>query len=511
MDMFISDKHLHHISSLPESLKSDAVEKKAWRRTGHRESFLLHMRPRVYRAEAVAFTATYYLGFFSVFFLLLECITGLVLMVYYIPTPDQAYGSILRLTSEVPFGWLMRDLHRLGGECMIIVVVLHMVRVFGAGAYRGKARFTWVTGIVLMLCTLMLAFSGYLLPWDQLAFWAVTIGTGITEVIPGVGTLITVLIRGGSVIGQDGLLRFYLLHILVLPLVMILFTSIHYYRVVRLHNTPVNVGNDHERSAEKRPENGRTVKLYPSVTLLELFLSFALLSAMIAFVVFIYDAPLGNHADPNHTPVNTRAPWFFLWLQGLLKIGDSFLVGICLPVVLFGLLCAVPYLDHSKQRKTLKERPFSAAILVLSTLVFMIMSFFGLPSHGTGKNPVNEILQHINPEEQASLFHHLGYDNIGPGVYVTYSKNAGRAVGPFRSFLETFADNVNQLTQDPDVSEARGIVLVEEWQENLKKITVRIQWSKEYSDDPDRSAETIIYLFRSISGDTPSPPRVRQQ
>ena len=181
------------------------------------------------------FTHTFRLGFFTTFLFVVEVITGFVLMIYYVPTPEGAYSSIQRLLTAVPFGELMRDVHRLAAEGMVIFAVLHMLRTFVTGSYKRERSFTWLTGVVLLLVTLFLSFSGYLLPWDQLAYWAVTIGTSMAAAVPVVGPDLNVLLRGSESIGADGLLRFYQLHVILLPLAVFAVLSVHYYRVARKH------------------------------------------------------------------------------------------------------------------------------------------------------------------------------------------------------------------------------------------------------------------------------------
>ena len=176
------------------------------------KSFTLHLRPKYYQRASTWFTHTWRLGWFSVFFFVVETLTGIVLMVFYAPTPERAYGDMLTILSNVPFGQFMRDLHRLGAEGMVAVVVLHMVRVYFTASYKGERSFTWFTGMVLLLFTLVLSFSGYLLPWDQLAYWAVTIGTSMAEAAPppAMGKAVNILLRGRVDIWAGGHLRIYL-------------------------------------------------------------------------------------------------------------------------------------------------------------------------------------------------------------------------------------------------------------------------------------------------------------
>ena len=200
----------------------------------HNEAFLLHIKPTYYHESVTRFTHTFRLGLLSTYLFMFETITGLILMIWYTPSPDQAYVDMIRLLSNVPFGQFMRDLHRIGAELMVAIVTLHMVRTYLTGSYKAPRQFTWFTGVILFVLTLFLSFSGYLLPWDQLAYWAVTIGTSMAEAIPPtvVGETVNLLARGAPDIGANGLLRFYLLHVLFLPLILFLFFFVHYYKVV---------------------------------------------------------------------------------------------------------------------------------------------------------------------------------------------------------------------------------------------------------------------------------------
>ena len=152
----------------------------------------------------------------ATYFFAFEILTGLFLMIFYTPSPLVAYENMLNILSNVPFGRLMRDLHKLGAELMVIVVLLHMARTFLTGNYKKPRQFTWATGIILLLVTLLLSFSGYLLPWDQLALWAVTIGASMVEAIQPqqVGDIANLIVRGGPQFNAGGLLRWYLAHVL---------------------------------------------------------------------------------------------------------------------------------------------------------------------------------------------------------------------------------------------------------------------------------------------------------
>lgn len=158
-------------------------------------------------------------------------LTGILLMFYYVPSVERAYSYIIVLQTEVPFGQLLRNLHRWGAHLMVIVAVLHMARVFYTGAYKPPREFNWVVGVILLLLTLAASFTGYLLPWDQLAFWAITVGTSVASYAPGAGDLLKFILLGGPEVGQESLTRFYSLHVMIVPAAILLISSLHIWRV----------------------------------------------------------------------------------------------------------------------------------------------------------------------------------------------------------------------------------------------------------------------------------------
>lgn len=158
-------------------------------------------------------------------------VTGLLLMFYYAPTVERAYGYITILQTQVPFGQLLRNMHRWGAHLMVIAVVLHMARVFYTGAYKPPREFNWVVGVVLLILTLGASFTGYLLPWDQLAYWAITVGTSVAGYEPIMGAAIKSILLGGPEVGQEALTRFYALHVMLIPGSILLITSLHMWRV----------------------------------------------------------------------------------------------------------------------------------------------------------------------------------------------------------------------------------------------------------------------------------------
>lgn len=176
----------------------------------------------------------YTLGSASLFLILVQAVTGIMLTVYYVPSPDQAYDSVQYIMNEVQFGWLIRSVHHWGSSLLILVVFLHMLRVFFYGAYKYPREFTWITGVVLLLATVGMGFTGYLLPWNQRAYWATTVGTEIAGTIPVMGDFMMRVLRGGSALSGVTLARFFSMHIWIIPAVILITLGIHLYLVVRL-------------------------------------------------------------------------------------------------------------------------------------------------------------------------------------------------------------------------------------------------------------------------------------
>ena len=191
----------------------------------------LHLHPVRVRQHAVKFAYTFCLGGLSFFLFLVLTITGVYLMFFYVPSATQAYNDILRIQSEVVFGLLTRNVHRWAAHLMVFFVFLHMMRVFYHGAYKPPREFNWVVGVVLLFLTLFLSYTGYLLPWDQIAYWAITIGFNFAESAPIFNTVAKLLIFGGLEVGQNTLLRFYVLHVVFLPLTAAFFLAVHFWRI----------------------------------------------------------------------------------------------------------------------------------------------------------------------------------------------------------------------------------------------------------------------------------------
>ncbi len=456
----------------------------------HVTSFIAHIRPKFYYKASTRFTHTFRLGYMSTLFFLIEIITGLVLMVYYVPSPEGAYGSILEIESNVMFGQLMRDMHRFGAELMVVFVWAHLFRTYFTGSYKGQQTFTWLTGVFLLLITVVLSFSGYLLPWDQLAYWAVTIGTSMADKAPppAIGEASNLLLRGAPDIGAGGLLRFYLLHVVLLPLAGILVLSIHYYKVAREHGISLPaVIEEGDLPAEEVKEAKKRVDIIPDLLTHEIFLACVVTGLLLLYLMFFYPgAPLESHANPLQTPLDTKAPWYFWWIQGLLKLGDPTLMGVVVPTIFVIAMMAVPYIDKNPKRMA-KNRPFAIAYGIFWLVALLIWSYMGLPQFGIETPPATRIVQDLAPEEGEGMLREIPFDQLVPGTYVVNELDLDNLPIELSFFLQEFETRVNEqveIYEDTKNDERpRGFidpfaqVHITQWQPSLKRVTFRLEWS----------------------------------
>ena len=191
----------------------------------------LHLHPVRVKRHAVRYTYTFCLGGVSFFLFLALTVTGLYLMFFYVPSISRAYQDIQAIEASVAFGGFVRNMHRWAAHLMVLTVFLHMIRVFYHGAYKPPREFNWVIGVVLLFCTLWLSFTGYLLPWDQIAFWAITVGTQMALYAPIAGPESSFFLLGGIQVGQDTLLRFYVMHVIAFPLITAILLIVHFWRI----------------------------------------------------------------------------------------------------------------------------------------------------------------------------------------------------------------------------------------------------------------------------------------
>ncbi|MFA9406797.1 MAG: cytochrome b N-terminal domain-containing protein [Anaerolineales bacterium] len=200
----------------------------------------LHIHPVKVSRKSLKWSYSLGLGVISVILFLVLAWTGVLLMFYYVPSVERAYETMKLIQLAVPLGQFTRNMHRWSAHGMVLAVIIHMVRVFYTGGYKPPREFNWVIGVFLLLLTFGASFTGYLLPWDQLAYWAITVGTNIAGYAPGAGPVVQQMLLGGQEVGQAALIRFYTLHIAVLPLLITLLISIHLWRVRKDGGLAVN-------------------------------------------------------------------------------------------------------------------------------------------------------------------------------------------------------------------------------------------------------------------------------
>ena len=365
-------------------------------------SLFLHIHPARVSRHALKPTYTFALGLIAGILFVVLSVTGLALMLYYVPYPPESYRSMKDLQFVVTFGVVLRNMHRWSAHAMVGIVFLHMCRVFWTGSYKPPREFNWVVGVLLLLLTLGLSFTGYLLPWDQLAFWAITVGTNIAAYAPAVGDQMKFLLLGGHVIGPMTLLRFYVLHCVMLPLAMLLLISLHVWRVrkdglsgAEASAAPVDeasgvfpastktyglmaLSRRPRASVEARDPNDE-VFAWPHLLYRELLVALAVIVALHA-VSLVFMAPLEEMADPTRTPNPAKAPWYFLGLQELVHY-SALVGGVIVPALLVLALLAVPYIDRSKAGAGQWFAPERrVANTVFTTLVIL---FVGLTIIGT--------------------------------------------------------------------------------------------------------------------------------
>ncbi len=349
---------------------------------------LLHWFPNKVSRRSLATSYSFWLGTISAFLLLILTLTGVVLMFLYVPSVERAYSSIKDLEYAVSFGRFLRAVHRIGAHIMVAIVFLHMVRVFLTGSYKNGVManqnrpLNWWIGLVMLIATLFLSFTGYLLPWDQLAYWAVTVGTNIARAVPLFGDEVRFFLLGGHEINQNTLIRFYVLHCVFLPGFL---GGLFVWHMWRIHKDGGLASYDQialsEKSSPEKPVPSKTYSLLgitagrtatvetalvdeerhlirsvPTLVLRLLlvgFLTFAVSSVLAIWV----GAPLEQAANPEVTPNPAKAPWYFLWLQELVTIttiriggwtlNGAFVGGVLVPGALLLLGFFVPWLDRT--------------------------------------------------------------------------------------------------------------------------------------------------------------------
>ncbi len=303
------------------------------------DTLILHLHPSTLPEKTLRFTLTWGLGGMTALTMAILLITGVMLMFVYTPAPGQAYYDMLTLQTNVWFGQLVRNLHHWSGNAMLVLAFLHFLRVFFTGGFVAPRQFNWVLGLMLLLLTVAANFTGYLLPWDQLAYWAITVGTGLVEYIPLVGSWVQRVILGGPEVGAATLLNFYGLHIALIPIAMLSIMSVHFWRIRKDGGVVIPRAPGEEPAAKTN-----RVTAIPHLVLREAVVALVLMAGL-TLVAMLANAPLEDLANPDKSPNPAKAPWYFMGVQELLLHFHPLIAAMVIPGLALATLAVLPYLN----------------------------------------------------------------------------------------------------------------------------------------------------------------------
>ena len=385
-------------------------------------SLTLHIHPVKVRERAIRFSYTFYLGMITFFLFVILWVTGILLMLYYQPAIPNAYENMKDIQYVVSSGLFLRNMHRWAAHLMVITVFLHMLRVFYHGAFKPPREFNWVIGVFLFILTILLSYTGYLLPYDQLAYWAVTVGASIIEYVPLFGEKLRFLLLGGNEIGEYTLVRFYVLHCIILPIIMTLLIGLHFWRIRKdggLHyqkpketeETETGEKETGDRSLELSPASDpssfivedssgpvqvnkriavfprriperfkkdqpteKLVTTFPHLIIREV-ICFQLVIIVSALISLFFNAPLEKIADPVNTPNPTKAPWYFLGIQELLHNFPPVVAGVIIPMAVIVALIVIPYVNTNIEQTRLWAKNHRKTMVILSLVVFLVVGY----------------------------------------------------------------------------------------------------------------------------------------
>ena len=366
------------------------------RTLGQRTGWDLHLRPFLFKQLPSETGWSGLLGSLCALTFALMAATGVVLCMYYNPSPDKAYASIDYIMESVPGGSLIRGLHHWGAGAMVLLVFLHLLTSFFSGTYKAPREITWITGVALLLATLGLGFTGYLLPWDQKAFWATIVGAQLPSDIPLVGKWLTRLILGGPTVSGFTLTRFYAAHMLILPTAIVLLATLHIY-LVRLHGMAELPPTDHE------PDS--VYCFYPEhlARSAAVFALLVLLLVLLSHQVGVPGEAVAGTIDERYAP---RPEWYFMWLFQLLTFfpGSTEVIGsLIIPGLLVLLLFALPWVDSRRPLTPASERPLALAVGITAVTGLVYLTAMGVGASGDFGLSIVLPDRPPSPQEQAGM------------------------------------------------------------------------------------------------------------
>ena len=328
----------------------------------------------------------YTLGAVALVIFVAQVITGLFLLVFYIPDSDKAFRSVQKIMNTIPYGWFFRQMHVVGSTLMVVVVILHAMAVFVMGGYKKPRELTWVVGSFMLFCTIAFCLSGYLLPWSQLSYWATTIATTIPTAFPYIGDWTAALMKGGQQVSGVTLNRFFAIHIMLLPMALLVLLGLHLFLVRRIGISSPPFGSaEHEKPwTEYRHES------YPQGS--PFFPDFILKETMVVMVVFtvmffiislmptlLLPEEANIPADPFRTPAHIKPEWYFLAPYQMLKTIPNKFLGITLQMILAAAFIVWPFMDVNEERNILK-RPRLLLFFIIGTILWIVFTLWGKAS-----------------------------------------------------------------------------------------------------------------------------------
>lgn len=306
-------------------------------------TFLLHFRPQTIREPALRFTYTWGLGGSSAMLVLLLLVTGVMLKFVYVPVPDRAYDSIVGLQAAIPFGRFIRNIHHWSANLLVIFVFLHLLRVFFTGAFKDNRKMNWLIGLTLFGTIVLSNFTGYLLPWDQLAYWAVTICASMLAYLPAVGGWLQDMLIGGKELGAAALSNFFALHSAILPAILMLLLPLHFWRIRKAGGLAAASNGKTDPLAKQA-----RIEVIPHLMVRELSMAVTI-TALVMVLAALWDAPLAVKANPGLSPNPTKAPWYFAGVQELLLHFTPQVAVAVIPGLIIGALAAMPFLPFGER------------------------------------------------------------------------------------------------------------------------------------------------------------------
>lgn len=333
-------------------------------------AILLHLHPVRVSERSIRFNRTFGLGGMAALLIIIQLITGIMLRFYYTPVPAEAYNSVVFTKNHVLFGQFVRNIHYWSGVFLLLVAFLHFLRVFFTGAYRDVRRLNWLFGLLLLLLIVLLNFTGYLLPWDQLAYWAITVSTNIIGYFPLIGESLRTAVLAGNELNAETLRTFFTFHTAVLPFLLLLLVVYHFWRVRKAGGIML-------------PDTGEKNEMVPSMPNLvfkEFIVALVLIAVLFTFSV-LFNAPLLEKANPAYSLNPTKAPWYFAGVQELLMHFHPFFAAFVIPAGVVAFMAWVPFIRYTepasgewfisaKGRKSSADTARFAVIITLAGVLF---------------------------------------------------------------------------------------------------------------------------------------------